>query len=195
MASVEMKATRIMVRGITPLLMHNGQLADPLSPATQALSRAAKKKAKTDADHLDVRRLEWYGSLYLDDDGHPIVPSEMMEAAIVEGARRMRKGREAVRGIVLDGHARLIYKGPKTADGLWAAGKKFVKTAGVKVQRNRVIRTRPMFTEWAAEFVVMWDDSEIQSDADLAEILAYAGRSGIGDWRPKFGRFEVEVLS
>ncbi len=36
---------------------------------------------KTEADHAEMARLEWYGSLYLQ-DSKPRIPGEMKEAAI-----------------------------------------------------------------------------------------------------------------
>jgi hypothetical protein len=62
----------------------------------------------------------------------------------------------------------------------------------VKVQRARVMRTRPKFDKgWKASFSLMVLDDTISTEI-LRNILMYAGGYiGIGDWRPKYGRFEV----
>ena len=62
----------------------------------------------------------------------------------------------------------------------------------VIVQRARVVRMRPTFkTGWELSFEIQVNDDEIQPEL-LQDILTLAGRTvGIGDYRPKFGRFAV----
>lgn len=174
----------------TPLLMHNGQLADPLNPLAKDLARLTSKRKKTEADHLELRRCEWFGGLYVDDAGHPCLPGEVLEAALVEGAKKFRMGKAAKGGFVVFGNFRLDYKGPKTADELWKTGR-FIKSCGVRVKQNRVIRSRPEFKEWSCTFEVGWNPEIFKDQEEVLEIIAAAGKSGIGDWRPKFGRFEI----
>lgn len=185
-----MNTTTFEIRGLTPLLMHNGRLADPLDPATKRLAALTKKAKKTDDDHLEVRKCEWYGGLYVDDKGAPCLPGEIIEAALVEGAKKFKLGKAAKGGLIVDGNYALTYDGPKNIDKLWAHGG-FLKLAGAKVQGKRVIRSRPMFAAWSVTFDVMWDPTMISDKKQLAEIVRSAGMSGVGDWRPKFGRFEV----
>jgi hypothetical protein len=185
-----MKTTTVKIRGLTPLIMHNGRLADPLDPATQALARLTSKRKKTEEDHREVGKVEWHGSLYVDEKGRPCLPGEVIEAALVEGAKRFKLGKVAKGGIVVDGNYALEYDGPKTADKLWAHGG-FLKRAGVKVGTSRVIRSRPIFPEWAVAFEVLWDPTLVKDEDQIIEIAESAGMTGIGDWRPKFGRFEV----
>jgi hypothetical protein len=172
------------------MLMHNGNLADPLHENTIALAKLSGKRQKTIEDHKQLSKVEWYGSLYVDKNGHPCLPGEVIEAAIAEGAKKTKRGKDAKAAIVVDGDFPLEYNGPKTADGLWNHGG-FLKRAGVRVKQNRVIRSRPIFSEWSVMFDVQWDPLIIKSESDLMDIIADAGRVGIGDWRPKFGRFEV----
>ncbi len=185
-----MNTTEFHIRGITPLLMHNGQLADPLNEYAQALSRLTKKRNKTDDDHRAARRAEWIGGLYVDENGEPCLPGEVIEGALTDGAKTLKLGQAAKGGLIVDGNFALVYKGPRAADELWEHGG-FKKLAGVKVQKARVIRCRPMFAEWACRFTVEWDPELIKNERQLGEIVECAGRKGIGDWRPKFGRFEV----
>lgn len=186
-----MNSTEITIEGLTPLLMHSGRLADPLDPATQALAKLTKKKNKTEADHLAVSECEWMGSLYVGADGSPCLPGEVIEAALCEGARRFKLGKVAKGAFVVDGDFRLEYDGPRDPRKLWAAGG-FVKKAGVKVGQSRVIRTRPMFSAWSCTFDVLWDELLIKDEDQVFEIAKSAGLTGIGDWRPKYGRFQVK---
>lgn len=71
-------------------------------------------------------------------------------------------------------------------------------TTGVIVQRDRILRTRAKFDEWAVAFTVEADD-ELVDDRQLASWLDIAGRRiGLGDWRPEqfghFGRFVTEDI-
>jgi hypothetical protein len=57
------------------------------------------------------------------------------------------------------------------------------------------MRVRPMFREWSIEFDYAYDETELdeQSVITAAEI---AGRLvGLCDYRPRFGRFDVEVVA
>ncbi len=185
-----MKTTTISIKGLTPLIMHSGRLADPIDPATQALARLTSKRQKTIEDHKALSKCEWFGSLYLDDDGKPCLPGEVIEACLVQGAKKYKLGKVAKGGVVVLGNYAIKYKGPKTADGLWEDGG-YLKRAGVKVGMARVIRSRPIFADWACTFEVNWDPDLVKDEDQLMEIAKSAGQSGICDWRPKFGRFEV----
>ncbi len=185
-----MKTSSFMIRGLTPLIMHNGRLADPLDPAAQLLAKLSKKKSKTEADHIALGEAEWHGSLYLDDTGKPCIPGEVIEATLTEGAKKYKLGKKAKGALIVEGSSPLVYKGPKDAKALYADGG-FIKRAGVKIKQNRVIRTRPIFPEWELSFEVHWDETQIQDEAQLEDIVEAAGQTGIGDWRPKFGRFEI----
>jgi len=185
-----MKTTTFTIRGLTPLIMHNGQLADPLNEMARALKKLTDKKKKTDADLLEIRRCEWNGGLYVNNKGAPCLPGEVLEGALQEGARKLTLGKQVKGGIIIEGDWALQYPGPKTVEGLWDSGN-YLKLAGVKVKQNRVIRARPIFPSWECTFDVQWDPSIIKSDDQLVDIVETSGITGVGDWRPKFGRFEV----
>lgn len=61
------------------------------------------------------------------------------------------------------------------------------------VIKGRVMRHRPRLAEWRAEFTLtVLDDDDIPLDV-LSNILTDAGtKKGVGDYRPRFGRFIVE---
>lgn len=59
------------------------------------------------------------------------------------------------------------------------------------IQRQRIVKSRPRFNSWEIEFTINFDEERVKKEV-LKEILIEAGKSkGIGDYRPKFGRFEV----
>ena len=49
----------IPVKGLCPLLMHNGALADPLDERSISLAAITGKRLKTRADHEEIARLAY----------------------------------------------------------------------------------------------------------------------------------------
>jgi hypothetical protein len=105
----------------------------------------------------------------------------------------MRRGQQAKAGIISSGNFPIEYDGPRTANELWS-DERFRLVAGVKVQRNKVMRTRPVFREWASEISVDFMPGQLNR-SEVEEMVRTAGTVvGIGDWRPKFGRFVAKAI-
>ena len=182
---ITMKATR-------PLLMHNARLANPLDQYAKALKKYTGKRKKTDEDHEAIAKLEHEGGLYLDPDLGPYVPGENVMRCLVDGAKLTKQGTSVTRGLLIkDDVCPLVYAGPRTPQELWEQGYKYM--ASVKVGTQRVMRCRPVFYDWRLEAAGTVDTAVLDL-VDVATIAANAGLMvGLGDWRPRFGRFEVEV--
>ena len=184
------KKLNFKITGVAPLLMHNGQLADPANDFSKKMRKVSSKRDKTDADFEELARLEWYGSLYLD-DGKPCLPGEILEAAFVGAAKKQKKGKQAQAGIFCPGSYPLIYDGSRKPEELWEDPKYRYKV-GARVQQNRVMRTRPIFREWSCKIQVQYDDS-LLNEEEVKHIVTVTGEIvGVGDWRPKYGRFKVD---
>lgn len=182
------KTLKFEIRGVAPLLMHSGQLSDPLNDWSRAMKRVTGKRVKTEADYAELARLEWYGSLYLE-NGQPCIPGHVLEAAIVTAARKNKQGKQAQAGIICPKNYALRYKDEGSLEELWSA-KNHRLTVSVRIGTNRVMRTRPMFDDWSADIEVMYDPSQL-NEQDVCEMVTVCGDMGLMDWRPKFGRFEV----
>ncbi len=177
------------IRGVAPLLMHNGRLADPRDSLARELKKLSEKRAKTDADHAEMSRVEWFSSLYLH-EGRPCLPNEMIEAMLVNAAKQNRRGPAAKAGILCEHHFPLCYDGPRDPQALWG-DERFRLRVGVRVQDRRVMRTRPIFRQWEAQLEIQYLD-EVLNKGDVQRLLEKGGMLiGLGDWRPKFGRFEI----
>lgn len=190
-----MEKLSFRIIGVVDLLMHNGQLADPLNEHTRALADAIKKakKAKTDAAWGIAYKAEFMGGLYLDEKLEPCIPGEVIEAMIIEGARKSKQGKETTASVIVDGNFPLEYKGPRNPEKLWEAGMKFFKRHPVRVGQNRVIRTRPKFPAWSCKFEAHYNPALINKK-DMLKFIEVAGEEvGIGDGRPRYGRFTVEA--
>ncbi|AWY06542.1 hypothetical protein HOT45_gp41 [Gordonia phage Trine] len=185
---------KLNITGTAPLLMHNARLSDEFDPIVRLMKEiTAKRTNKTDDDRWELRRLEFHGGLYLDKDLGPFIPGQNIERALRDAAVVTRQGKNIQRGVVvLTSRARLDYDGPRTAEELWE-DKNFVSSASIKVGTSRVIRTRPMFQDWAVS-VDLSLDTEIMDRETLEVIVHRAGKSvGLGDWRPRYGTFTAEL--
>jgi len=174
--------------GGAPLVMHNERLADPLDEVVRAIAAISKKRNKTEADHLEIARLEFEGGLYTNGNG-PCLPAWNILRCLQDGAKRHKRGVDVLRGVypAVD-HADVQYEGPRETETLWKDGS-FALRKTVGIQRARTMRTRPIFRDWACELPVEVDPVVWDLDT-LANCWKDAGvYAGIGEMRPVYGRF------
>lgn len=187
--------------GGSALLMHNERLADPLDPFTRAIGAISKKRNKTEADHLEIGRLEFLGGLYtipvIDSpdtvNGNvPCVPGWNIVRCLQDGATRHKRGKDVLRGVVPLGEiGELSYMGATHPDEMWHTGLFLRK--GVGISGRRVHRTRPLLAEWQTELLIEVDPTIFDLDT-LAVCWRDAGvYCGLGDMRPIYGRFKGTV--
>ena len=176
-----------LLTGTAPVRFHNGVLMDPLSEAAKGIKKISGKRNKTDADYEEIGKLEWYGSLYVD-GGRVVIPDRCVEATLINGAKKSKKGIQAKAGMLCDGHAVLQYDGPHDIDELWE-DKRFVARVPMRVKNSGVIRTLPHFASWKAEVRIVFDDKMLNA-TDIDSFLVAGGEIvGICEGRPRFGRF------
>lgn len=190
-----MQIIKAKLTGTRPLLMHSDKLSDPLNPLTKAHKALTNKSSrnKTDEDHEMIAKSEWMAGLYYDDELGPYIPGVNIEGALVAGGKLRRLGANLKRSVeVMDERYKLEYTGPRDLASLWNEG--YYDARSVKVTTSRIIRYRPIFRQWAVTCEIAFDEASIDK-ADVVRCLEDAGAyCGIGDYRPKFGRFSVEIL-
>lgn len=188
-----MEIMTVKITGTRPLLMHADVFADPLNPLTKAHKELTSKRKKSDDDHEAIAKSEWRGGMYFEDDIGPYIPGVNVEASLIAGAKLSRLGTQIKRSVeVMNERCKLEYEGPRTIKGLW--DKAFYDARSVKVQTSRLMRYRPLFRKWSTEFEVAFDPESINRE-QVIKCLEDAGQyCGVGDYRPKFGRFAVEVI-
>jgi hypothetical protein len=184
----------VAITGRTQLVLHNPRLADPLDRFTRAIKEIhAKGTRQTDADHAEVGKLEWEGSLYLNPDQQLALPSFNLVSCFYQGATATKNGSALFRALVPEREWYEIETGePRvkmTELNTW-------RTTIVNSGRagGRTVRTRPRFREWALTFTGFLADDEL-SLRDLKTAIDRAGRLiGIGDAKKLgYGRFEAKV--
>lgn len=178
------------IRGIAPLLMHNGQMANPLNEFAKALKEVSGKRKKTDEDHAEMSRIEWHASLYTNADGVLILPAHILEAAIHEGAKKQKLGKQFKSAVFVENDSKLDIGIDKKAADLWG-NQQYVDVRGVKVAQARIMRTRPIFPRWSCTFTVTFDDEQVNASDVKRAVNDTGSIVGLCDYRPKFGRFEV----
>jgi hypothetical protein len=183
------------IKGICPIILHNGRMANPLDPWAKKLKEISSKRSKTDADHEQMAKIEWHASLYLDKEGRLILPAMMIEAALVNGSKKFKLGQQAKAGLFVDSHAVLEFDGQGLSDAqLWDRGENTFTTGCVIGGKSRVQRTRFRADDWAAKVAVTFDDG-LFNPAQVKDIFAVTGSQvGVGTWRPRHGRFLSEAL-
>lgn len=188
-----MQILKVRISGTRPLLVHSDIFADPLNPLTKAHKSLTAKRKKTDEDHELIAKSEWRGGLYFAEDIGPFLPGINIESALVAGGKLSKMGTQLKRSVeVMDTRLPLIYEGPRSVEGLW--DKAYYDARSVKVGTARITRYRPLFRTWAVECEIAFDQESIDRD-QVIRCLEDAGQyCGVGDYRPKFGRFAVEVL-
>lgn len=186
-----MKSVTYTIRGITPLLMHSERLANPFDDLTKELKALTGKRKKTEDDLLEIARVEWTGGLYANDETGIHLPGYNVFSALIGGGKVHKLGTAIRRSaLVQEDSIPLVYEGPKKPSQLFQ-NKRFVDMRSVKVGTAKVMRCRPIFRNWEATFTVLFEETGIQR-SELDRCLQCSGQMvGVGDYRPRFGRFEV----
>jgi len=188
-----MKVIRFRFTGTSPLLMHSERGANGLDPVVKLHKEKTSKRKKTDDDLEDIARSEWDLAIYWDETLGPFIPAQNIDGTIRDGAKKNKLGKVfSSSARCVEDKIKLIYDGPKSKDKLYEKG--FLDVRSVVIGRARIMRVRPLFTKWALEFDYAYDETQL--DDNLVTLAAeQAGQLvGLCDYRPRFGRFEVEVI-
>ena len=210
-----MRTFRIKVTGGTPLIMHNGRLANPMDKATKEVGEAFKaySKNKTEENFYALARAEFMGSLYyLEQDGTvigPVWPTDNLFTSLKKAGAKVKRGRSSLKNPVAAAikwdapeDNPLAYAGfgpgrpPRSAEELWK-NENYRLQKAARVGAAKVQRTRPIFKSWEFEATGVLD-TEILDFEDLVAVAKIAGQLiGLGDWRPEkggsYGRFTAAV--
>lgn len=203
-----METIKAKIKGIAPILLHNGHLVDPRNPFTKEIDAAQKanKKDKSDAAFDALANCEWLGGLYTSQpisfsrestkvevttDAEIGVTGDMICRSIIKSAGR-KEVTAFKAGVIVDGFF------PLHVGGKVATVKKAFQnpahyfTIAAKIGQSKIMRTRPRFDDWSADIEIAYIP-ELVTRRDVMDALVRSGSIvGIGDWRPRFGRFAVE---
>lgn len=184
------QTVKMTLTGLVPLILHNPRLADPMERVVQEIAKLTSKRTKTLDDRIRIQELEWEGGLYLNAAGSVIIPGHMIEGVLRQagGMNKIKKNVEA--GVVCEDDCILKYDGPKDLAKL-RNDPNFRDVRNAKIQGKMVMRCRPIFRSWSLPVTLSYLPSVINKD-QVIDLVKFAGiRCGMGDYRPKHGRFQV----
>lgn len=179
----------IRIDGTTPLICNKFTDAAAESASNGSRGSSAGQDRGTPLEIAESK-------LYIGNDGKPMIPQPNLLRCLVEGGRFTKIGKSQVttaKSSIL--YACVDVQGaeiPIIHSQPWK-----VDTRAVRIPSTggRILAHRPMFDDWALEFVVDLDTS-ILGEKLLRQIIDDAGkRIGMGDFRPQckgpYGRFVV----
>lgn len=171
-----MKQISVEIQGIAPLLQHRFATEEH----GQNTSRSKKKvyDPKVEADKC----------LYKNAKGEIYQPAEHIFQSMVKAAVDFKfEKKKSYKDVITSGIIVQPEEIPLVHDGDYE-----IDARGAVVQRSRIVRCRPRFNNWKLQFTIDILDDENIAVPTLKEILERAGATkGIGDYRPRFGRFMV----
>jgi hypothetical protein len=207
------------IEGSRELLLNSSAGMNPRNPILKTIEpikgRRGKNKTELIVDSLE--KADWLSSGIWNQSGktwlegenfmfsgydQPVLPAEYLCRAAQNAATATKSGTK-VKQALSEGHtpdAKIIYDGPTDAEEMWMDDQcRFIDSRSVVIQRARIMRTRLRIpTGWMAQ-VELTLDTTIMDIEQLKNILIDAGRRvGVGDFRPKFGRFflrDLEILN
>jgi len=170
-----MKKINVMIKGVAPLLQNRF----PIEEYGINKSRAKKK--------VYIPEEEAKKSLYQNEQIGIYEPNEHILGALIKaGTKFIFEGKKTFKDILRTG----IIIEPECIP-LKTKNNYIIDSRPVVIGRARIVRSRPRFEDWELEFTITIIDNTNISSAVLKEILETAGTLGIGDYRPRFGRFQV----
>ncbi len=167
---------KVKIKGVAGLLQHR------LNLEQDAASK--RKKSVFNAEEEAIK------AVYQDDNGY-YVPSSWIEGMMVKSATDIKmpgSGKKTLKNATRGG----VFV---TDDKIRLSNKEYevdVRAVVNPSTRGRILRARPLFKEWELEFTLSVINEKDFDVHTIKEILDNGGQYvGIGDYRPKYGRFVV----
>jgi hypothetical protein len=186
----------VTLTGTHPMLMHNGRLANPIDPWTRQLKALTSKRKKTDEDILQIAQVEARAGCWETVDGMLGIPSAAVWRCFYDASKQFKLGTTVKKSFYFDDVVEpLTVAGSQISATDFVADFDNVDYRTVKVQTSKVMRARPKVpVGWqTTHHFELFDD--VLDERDLVSVMNSAGRLyGLGDWRPTYGRFTVEVV-
>jgi hypothetical protein len=183
------------IKGITPLILHNCQMSNPLNKYNKQAKVYSSKGKKTEEDLEKLLNIQWESALYWSDELGLYMPWENIYSCILKAAKNHSMGQK-MGGVSFSspiGYP-IITKNHKNLKLLKKDNEnKFVKM--VSIRRSKVLSCRPIFNEWEISFKFNMDTRFINANDMKIILTTMKERGGLGVWRPTspqpgpYGRF------
>ena len=189
-----MKSIAIQIVGKAPFLMHSDRFANPLDPLAKAHKELTSKRKKTDDDHIAIAKSEFIGGCYWRKGRGFYLPAQNLDSCLIAAAKLQKLGVKFKQGVqVLEDELPFLGYESKTPEQLWS-DPDFIDCRGVKVGTSKIMRYRPILRDWKLSATVVVNE-EVVNVSEVKKAIQDAGALiGLGDYRPRFGRFNVEFV-
>lgn len=186
-----MKKLNYRIKGTTPLLMHSDKTANPLHPLTKKLKELTKKRNKTDEDLEAISRVEFEAGCYFE-NGKYLMPASVLDATFLASSKMFKQGVLWKQACFIANDALFEFKDSKLAPNKLYDKPGYVDMRTVKVSQSKTMRCRPIFQHWEFSCTIVLDEAKLNEN-EVDNIVKNAGLYvGLCDYRPRFGRFEIE---
>lgn len=181
------------VKGTYALLTHN--------PMSMFIANNNNSKAKKGDRTIPTPEEEAEGGLYRLEDGGFALPGFAFRNSILQAAMKWKKPKSRV-SMIYDMANLMVVEElvPLINDDGSRITSYEIHTMRAVVQGNGIMRSRPKFRDWGAEFTIEYDEELGATSQLIADIAADAGkRIGVGDYRPQkikglpgpYGRYAI----
>lgn len=206
MALVEVPVT---LTGIAELVLHNGWVADPLLPLAQLMKRFTGKRKKTDQDYRLIGDLEWVAAWYYKGDlvevgangeqviigerGELNIPMKLLFASFWGGSRKHKLGELFKSGCWFTEDGVFDFDGKDDLEKMITNPEFRIRTLET-VNRAKVVRTRPILRKrWQVKCTFHFDDTVMDSGQVEQSVMSAGRLVGLGERRPSWGRYDVQI--
>ena len=181
------------------MMMQNIQTANPRNKYAKLLKQltADKKRKGADVDAIldEIADTEVEACLYYNEELGVHLPAANIRAALIDGAKLSKLGRDIDRYCAVGGDAKLVYPGPQTVQGI-VEDPEHRYDALVKVGMSTVPKSRAIFRDWSCEVEIHYMAGNKMDARLIKKCMTDAGLfCGIGaSRRLGFGRFHCQEI-
>lgn len=164
----------VTIKGVAPLLFNR-------FPDEEKLEGQSRAKKAVEAKEAQAEK-----SLYRDENNAIYTPADhiigaMIKAGVVFKLEGKKTYKDVMKGGIFINPLKIVHQTQKFD----------IDRRPVVIQRARIMKARARMDEWSLKFELVCIDDRATAK-DIQDILEYAGTYvGIGDYRPRYGRFEV----
>lgn len=172
-----MKTYKVKLIGETPVMLNNDQTADPLNPIAKEMKKISSKRAKTEADHYELSKLEWFGGLYLENK-YELSAKLANLKNVDEPSEKIQSQIKAIEEMLIPKHSRIAIPARLLKANLIAGAKVFRKGSTLAKANPLILDTNGLNIPPRLRFVdenlspeQLWEKKEVSNPEDPTSLF------------------------